>query len=304
MIFVTKDTTKLDFALARLAAAARVELGLVIKQEAGNISKTIMMIVPPTGEKIKGGQMMRTVGGGFIQKAKMSGLSKNAQQQGENAIKGDLFGGKQMRKEKSIGLFQRIGSSELIPPKGKRTQFAYVTLGNEFKNNKRIGIYQKFWRESASISEMMAFHKRYRNNRGRIGQITRSPVGRWMVQDQMWVSNQSADAYLKYTQSKVGWAKAGFAASAIACGIRVPAWIRDWASRAGRVQSNFGANPYVIATTAGNKIPDIQRYVDGAFKIRERVTLAKVNAILVNRAVNLGFAKISNTGVVTYNKNE
>jgi hypothetical protein len=302
MIFITKDTKKLDFALARLAAAARVELGLVIKQEAGNISKTIMMIVPPTGDKIKNGKMMRTVGGGFIKKAKASGLSANARKQGENAIKGDLFGGRNIGKESSIGLFQDIKNSTLNPPRNNRTETVSVNLG--WERSKKIRIYQKFWRQSASISEMMAFHKRYRNNRGRTGQVSRSVIGRWKVQDQMWVSHQSANAYLKFTQSKVGWAKAGFAASAIACGIRVPAWIADWASRAGRVQSNFAANPYVIATTSGNKIPDMQRYVDAAFNIRESVTLAKVSAILVNRAVNLGFSKISNTGVVTYNKNE
>jgi hypothetical protein len=302
MIFVGTDTSKLDFALARLAAAANVDLGLVIKQEAGNLAKTIMQITPPTGDKTSGGDAARTVGGGFIQKTKASGLSTNAKKQGENAIKGDLFGGKQMRKEMSIGLFQRIGKSREIPPKRKRTEFAYIKLGNEFDNNKRIAIYRKFWRPNATIFEMMNFHKRYRNDRGRIGEVTRSKVGRWQVQDQMWVSNQSANDYLKFVQSKVGWAKAGFASAALSCGIRVPSWITKYASRSGRVQANFSTNPYVIATTSKNKIPNLQRLVDGAFRIREKITLSKVNAILTNRAANLGFAKISTSGVVEYNK--
>lgn len=304
MITIEANSKNLDFALARLAAAANVDLGLVIKQEGGNLAKTIMQITPPTGEKISGGEMVRTISGRFIQKAKASGLSKNAQQQGENAIKGDLFGGRNLGKEVNIGLFQRIGNSTEIPPKRKRTEWAYVKLGNEFKKNKRIGIYRKFWREGASISEMETWHKQNLNSRGRPKAVSRSKVGRWQVQDQMWISDQSADAYLKYVQAKVGWAKAGFAAAALSCGIRIPSWISKFSSKAGRVQSNFKNNPYVIASTSGNKIRDLQRVVDSAFSIREKITIAKVNAILANRAANLGFAKISSSGVVTYNKNE
>lgn len=300
MIFIATDTTKLDFALARLAAAANVDLGLVIKQEGGNLAKTIMQITPPTGEKTSGGDMVRMVGGGFIQKAKASGLSKNAQQQGENAIKGDLFGGRNIGRESSIGLFQRIGNSTQVPPRGKQTQTIGVNLG--WERSKKIRIYKKFWKESASISEMKSFHQANLNSRGRPKKVSRSVIGRWQVQDQMWISDQSADAYLKYVQAKVGWAKAGFASAALSCGIRVPAWIRKFSSKAGKVQANFKTNPYVIASTSGNKIPDLQRAVDSAFRIREKITLSKVNAILANRAVNLGFAKISSSGVVTYNK--
>lgn len=300
MIFIGTDTTKLDFALARLAAAANVDLGLVIKQEGGNLAKTIMQITPPTGEKTSGGDMVRMVGGGFIQKAKASGLSKNAQQQGENAILGDLFGGRNIGRESSIGLFQRIGNSTLVPPRGKQTETVGVNLG--WERSKKIRIYKKFWRESASIPEMKSFHRDNLNNRGRPKQVSRSVIGRWQVQDQMWISDQSANAYLKYVQAKVGLGKAGFASAALSCGIRVPSWIRKFSSKAGRVQANFKTNPYVIASTSGNKIPDLQRAVDSAFRIREKITLSKVNAILVNRAVNLGFAKISSSGVVTYNK--
>jgi hypothetical protein len=300
MIFIGTDTTKLDFALARLAAAANVDLGLVIKQEGGNLAKTIMQITPPTGEKTSGGDMVRMVGGGFIQKAKASGLSKNAQKQGENAILGDLFGGRNIGRESSIGLFQRIGNSTLVPPRGKQTETVGVNLG--WERSKKIRIYKKFWRESASIPEMKSFHRDNLNNRGRPKQVSRSVIGRWQVQDQMWISDQSANAYLKYVQAKVGLGKAGFASAALSCGIRVPSWIRKFSSKAGRVQSNFKTNPYVIASTSGNKIPDLQRAVDSAFRIREKITLSKVNAILVNRAVNLGFAKISSSGVVTYNK--
>lgn len=291
MIQITSNTKSLEFALARLADAAKVDLPRVIKQEGGFIAKTIMQITPPTGDKASSID---------ANKPKASGLSKNAQQQGENAIKGDLFGGRNIGKERAIGLFQSIGNSSLVPPRGNQTETVGVNLG--WERSKKIRIYKKFWKESASIAEMKAFHHANRNERGRPKQVSRSVIGRWQVQDQMWVSNQSADAYLAYVQKSVGLAKAGFAAAAIACGIRVPAWIRRHAGKAGNAQVGFGANPYVIARTSGNKIPNMQRIVDGAVRIREKVTLQKVNAILAGRAVNLGFVKVSANGQLAFKK--
>jgi hypothetical protein len=114
----------------------------------------------------------------------------------------------------------------------------------------------------------------------------------------MWVTNQAADAYLKYVQKKVGLGKAGFAAAAMACGVRVPAWIRRHMAKAGTAQVQFGQNPFVSARTTGNKIPDLQRVVDSALKIRYKVTLSKYRAVLANRAVNLGFAKVKGGMVI------
>ena len=99
MISIFSDTKKLEFALARLADAAKVDLGLVVKQEAAYVAKAIMQITPPTGDKTKNGKTVPTVTGGEITKTKASGLSTNARKQGENAILGDLFGGNKMAKE-------------------------------------------------------------------------------------------------------------------------------------------------------------------------------------------------------------
>jgi hypothetical protein len=171
-----------------------------------------------------------------------------------------------------------------------------VNLG--WEGSKKIRIYRKFWQPGASIAQMRAFHYANRNERGRPKQVTRSAIGRWQVQDQMWVSNEAADAYLKYTQKKVGLAKAGFAAAAMACGVRVPAWIRRHMAKAGTAQVQFGQNPFVSARTTGNKIPDLQRVVDSALKIRYKVTLSKIRALNANRAVNLGFAKVKGGMVI------
>jgi hypothetical protein len=296
MISIFSDTKKLEYALARLADAAKVDLGLVIKQEGAYVARTIMQITPPTGDKTKKGATVATVTGGTITKTKASGLSSNAKEQGEKAILGDLFGGRQMAKEKSIGLFQKIGNSTQVPPRGQQNETIGVNLG--WEGGKKIRIYQKFWQQSASIPQMRAFHHANRNDRGRPKQVSRSLIGRWQVQDQMWISNQAADAYLKYVQKKVGLGKAGFAAAAMACGVRVPAWIRRHMTKAGTAQVQFGQNPFVSARTTGNQIPDLQRVVDSALKIRYNVTLSKVRALIANRAVNLGFAKVKGGMVI------
>lgn len=292
MIDIKVNSAKLDYALTRLALAAKVDLGRIIKQEGGNVAKSIMMIVPPTGthEQKKTGKPVA------------SGMSKAAKQQGENAIKQDLFGGRTFSGKKlvkSLGIFQRIGNSALIPPKHSRTQTVSVRLGTS--GSKKIRIYFKFWKPSASMSEMGAFHRRYRNKYGRIGYVDRNPIGKWQVQDQMWISDATSDAYLKDVQSRVGYSKAGVAAAALACGIRVPSWIRRHASKAGTTSYNFGANPYIIGTATNCKIPDIQRYFDEALKFRERITYQKIERILGGAAVNLGFAKVDKYGKVQEN---
>lgn len=290
MITIKLDASGLEYALERLAQAAKVDLGKVIKQEGGNIAKTIMLIVPPT---------TGPAGIGAI-KPRSSGWSKNAQEQGINAIKGDLFGGKNMGKEMSVGLFQRIGNSTQVPPRRGAFETTGIRLG--WEGSKTIRIMKKFWQPGASLEQMHNFRKRYQNKRGRTGAVTRSAIGRWQVQDQMWISDYRADAYFKMLSNRVGWHKAGFAAAAIACGIRVPSWIRKHAAAAGSVVCNFGGpNPFVMATAHGVKIPDFERYVESAIKIREKVTLQKIQRIHSNIAVNLGFAKVSGDGKVAEN---
>jgi hypothetical protein len=290
MITITFDHADLDYKLQRLANAARVDLGKVIRQEGGNVAMSIMMILPPSTSKA-----------GTVEKPKSSGLAKAAQRQGNNAIKSDLFGGRRKSgaRYSSVGLFQRIGSSNLRPPKRARSETASVNLG--WERSKTIRIYYKFWRENASNDEMRKFHLRYRDRYGRVPFVSRSAIGRWQVQDQMWISNSSADSYLKSVQEKVGWSKAGFAAAAIACGQRVPAWIRRHAQRAGIASVNFGSNPFVIGTSVATKIPDVGRYIQAGLNFRVKITQMKIDRILANQAVNLGFGRIDGAGRVQEN---
>ena len=288
MMEIKLNSAQLDYALQRLALAARVDLGKVIKQEGGNVAKSIMMIIPPTPQR-------------GTTKPRGSGLSSAAKKQGENAIKSDLFGGKRKSSARysSIGLFQRINGSRVKPPKRDRTETVAVRLG--WDRSKTIRIYWKFWKPGASVAEMNAFHLRYRDKYGRVPFVSQSTIGRWKVQDQMWISNSTANNYLRWVRQWVGWSKGGFAAAAIACGIRVPAWVLRHAAKAGTASTNFGANPYVSGTATNIKVPNPQRYVNAGLEFRKRVTLKKVNAILANRAVNLGFARVDGAGRVQEN---
>lgn len=288
MISVDFKSADLEYKLARLADIVPVELGRIIKQEGGYMSKTMMLIIPPTlgkgrSDSIDTSKVPRNVG-----------ISKGAQEQGFNAIKGDLFGGVKMAKSKSIGLFQSIGNSTARPPRGFRHETMGVSLG--WEQSKTIRIMSKFWRPDASIEEMSKFRKGFRNKYGRTGQVSQSTIGRWKVQDQMWVNKSSADAYYNLLKSRVGWNKSGFAAGAIACGIRIPAWIRKHASASGTETHNFGANPFIRVTATKSSIPNMQHYVDGAFRIRTNVTQKKIDRILANKAVSLGFGKVTNLG--------
>ena len=289
MISVAFTSSDLEYKLARLAATVPVDLSRIIKQEGGYMAKTMMLIIPPTlgkgkSDNIDTGRSPRNVG-----------ISKAAQEQGFNAINGDLLGGVKMAKSYSIGLFQTIGESSIREPRNHGHETLRVYKGNN-ESSKTFKIMNKFWRPEASIDDLSKFRKKYRNKYGRTGHVSQNTIGRWKVQDQMWVNKQSADSYFAILKSRVGWNKSGFAAGAIACGIRVPAWIRKHASSSGTETHSFGANPFIRVTALKNSIPNIQRYVDSAFLIRSKVTQKKIDRILSNKAVSLGFGKVTDLG--------
>jgi len=265
---ITANTRELEDRLYLLAKQARVDYGQVIREEARLIARNIQQLTPPASHA-----------------------------QGRASIRKDLFGGRSVRRsnggfESSIGLFQKIGSSTLVPPRNSSTQTVGVNLG--WEGSKNIRIMRKFWKPNASIAEMRAFHKRYQNPRtGRTGLVSRSMIGRWKVQDQMWVKDSVANQYLRELQSRVGWAKAAQAPVVQAAGGTVAAWIGRHSAASGSVDAKFdGDNPHVRSTGFDIKIPDYQRVVDNAVKNRERVTERKIDRLIAGRATNLGFVTI------------
>ena len=57
----------------------------------------------------------------------------------------------------------------------------------------------------------------------------------------------------------------------------------------------------MIGTATAIKVPNPDRYVSAGLEFRKKITLKKVDAILANRAVNLGFARVDGAGRVQEN---
>lgn len=262
---IQANTRELENRLYILAREARVGYGQVIREEGRLIAKNIQQLTPPASHA-----------------------------QGRGAIRQDLFGGKRKGggRYSSVGLFQMIGNSTQVPPRNQGSETVGIRLG--WESGKAIRIMRKNWRPDASLAEMREFHKRYQNPKtGRTGYVSQSTIGRWRVQDQMWVKDAAAKAYLNELQSRVGWAKAAQAPVIQAAGGSVPAWIGRHAAKSGTATTNFtGETPFVRSVGYNIKIPNYQRVVDNAVKNRERVTQTKINRLIAGRATNLGFVTI------------
>jgi hypothetical protein len=63
----------------------------------------------------------------------------------------------------------------------------------------------------------------------------------------------------------------------------------------GAVRFSFGSQPFIKATADNVKIPNYQRMIDGAINSRVKITTRKVAAVLANKAVNLGFTRVIGT---------
>ena len=205
--------------------------------------------------------------------------------QGRNAIKGDLFGGKRKSggRYSSIGLFQRIGSSTLQPPKkgGTTGLTGRVNLG--WENAKSVRIYRKFWQPNASTDQMRAFHKRYQNPKtGRTGYVSQSVIGRWKVQDQMWVSNSAAAKYFKMLADRVGLAKAGWAVGARGVGLKLQQWVtKHTGTSLGGYKAPTPNSLEIVSTNRSTKIPNYeQRHVAKAIQSRVRSLASELNRLL------------------------
>jgi len=254
------DISKLSWQIHELAKAVKVVPGIVMKQETKELIKSIWSNTPP-----------------------------RTKAQGENAIVTDLFGGaKGGGSSQTVGLFQKIGASELKKSRGDATFTVGVNLG--WEKSKTIRIMRKFWRPDANIGTMQDFHKQYQNKKtGRTGRVTNSQIGRWKVQDQMWVKNSVAGAYLRDLKKRVGWAKGAFEPAYDVAGGTAPGWISRHGNQAGTVSFNWGENPYIKATGLNVKIPNYQRMVSNAVKHREKIMARKMNRLRDGLATNLGF---------------
>ena len=256
MIQIETSFHRLEYQLARLALAAKVDLGLVIKEEARYAIQTIVKFTPPKNK-----------------------------QQGVNAVRADFS-----------RLAQPLVYSDL---EAKATKGGFYKSMARYVRNRKVEKMRALLRNPnltgyygmkllENQDALRKEHKDRGNNRGRItGKATALAFG------------SDFKKYRNEVENRVGWTVAGWNASAKITGARYKKFSDKLKPQAGNgklfglVNSNFGPQPFIKATATNVKIPNYQRMIDGAINSRERTTLKKVNAVLANRAVNLGFIKVN-----------
>jgi hypothetical protein len=259
MIQIETSFHRLEYQLARLALAAKVDLGLVIKEEAKYAIQTIVKFTPPKNK-----------------------------QQGVNAVRGDMNKVAQPLVYSNLEAKATKGGFYKSMAKYVRNR-EVEKLRALFRNPKLSGYYGG--KLLADIDELKTEHRLRQNNRGRVtGKATAFAFG------------ADFKTYLKQVEDRVGWTVSGWNSSAKVAGARYKKFsdkLKPQGGVNGRlfgyVSSNFGEKPFIKATATNVKIPNYQRMVDGAINSRERTTVKKVNAVLANRAVNLGFIKVNGT---------
>ena len=253
MIDLKFNSAKLDYALTRLALAAKTDLGLVIKEEGRYITKTLMQFTPPKS---------RGQGTGAIRK-----------DLGKLAV--PLSAAKLEAKATGPGIYKSL--ARLV----RRRETQKI---NDMMRNPRIGFYGGR-RMMDNVGQLSSAHRRARNNYGRI------------PKDQMLMAYaDDSTALRKDLEGRVGWTISGWIPAARATGAKWKKFADRFGGKSGSQQSSFGANPYIIAVNKQVKIPGYQRIVDGAVSYRVKTTVKKVDRILANKAVNLGFAKVDGAG--------
>jgi hypothetical protein len=257
MIQIETSFHRLEYQLARLALAAKVDLGLVIKEEAKYAIQTIVKFTPPKNK-----------------------------QQGVNAVRADFS-----------RLAQPLVYSDL---EAKATEGGFYKSMARYVRNRKVEKMRALLRNPnltgyygmrllENQDALKKEHKTRGNNRGRItGKATALAFG------------SDFKKYRNEIEGRVGWTVSGWNSSAKVAGARYKRFsdkLKPQSGLNGRlfgyVSSSFGERPFIKATASHVKIPNYQRMIDGAINSRERTTIKKVNAVLANRAVNLGFTKVN-----------
>jgi hypothetical protein len=285
-ISFTVDTRELSLKLHELAKYARVDPGLVMKDEVKQLSKILIKLTPPStfaqGRKAVTSDIERvyTTIPSIIKSGEKTGRIEDiagfkaavvkAFRKGDDAAMERLMTGPVGAHQVSVKGYTRNGKqvAGYTTKKRGRPVFPQISAGNT-----------KF---GGPLNP--ALHKSRQNARGRVTGNTVSQV----------VKPGELKDYRDKMRSRVGWHASGWASMAIQSGYAVPSWIlkQNLASASGMASLNFGTNPYVRAVNRNVKIPGYQRIVDGAVNNRVRVTAQKLEAVLKGRAVNLGFTRI------------
>jgi hypothetical protein len=284
---VTFDTRALDDKLFELARLAKVDAGLVLKEEGRFIAQNVMRLTPPAtyaeGRKAVAGDVGKVFTSLPIIMAKVKRMAFDGKEQYQAAL------------TRAVKMGDEATVQNLLtrPVKG--------TISTTVRPYTRNGVAVAGYTHNRTFSGPMmpeitgatrvggglnaSFHTRRRNSRGRVSGSQISQI----------VSEKELRDYQKKVQSRVGWHMAGWAALARATGAKMKSWV----SRT-RLESVSGTASVVVtgnrqhirATNFDVKIPGYQRMVDAVIAARIRVAGKKVEALLRGRAVNLGFTRI------------
>ena len=255
MIEIEASFSRLEMALHELAKAAKVDLGLVIKEEAKYAIQTIVKFTPPK-QRPQGVNAVR---------ADFSRLAEPLvfQDLQAKASKGGFY--------KSMARYVRNRDVE--------------KLRALFRNPNLTHYYGRPLLESEDA--IKKYHRSQQNSRGRITgkprvlafgldfrRVRKTMEGRvgWTVSGWNASAKVTGARYKKFSDKLKPQAGGN--------------------KLFGSVQSSFGPQPFIKATAHNVKIPNYQRMIDAAINARLRITLRKVAAAKANKAVNLGFTRV------------
>lgn len=93
-------------------------------------------------------------------------------------------------------------------------------------------------------------------------------------------------------QSRVGWTISGWISACIATGARYKKFAERLAPKSGTARYNWGINPFLTARNFNVKIPNYRRFVEQTLYSRVGTTQIKLERVLANQGVNLGFVRV------------
>jgi hypothetical protein len=259
MIQIEARTRELEAALARLASAARVDYGLVVKEEAKYVLQHIMKFTRPRDRKE----------GRMNIKADLSRLfvPLDFSYFNSRATTGGFY--------KSIAGYIRKRQT------GKLNELF------QNPNLQSLGwLHQKTM--LGSYQEVAATHRKYRDKWGRIRHGGR-PYATYRKDLNRLGGSREKEGLL----SRVGWHLAGWIPAAKATNAKYKKFAEKLANKAGIVNFSFNNNPFIIARNLNVKIPRYQQNVVApALSGRIAITQMKLKRVLAGHAVNLGFVRV------------
>ena len=225
-----------DRAFAEFMATSKRELPVVMREQMRGIIKNVIGVTPPSSITRDGNGGWSIMQGGAAKK------------QGENAIAGDLFGGRVVDmggfSVRTEGLFivsdtdpnqysdhiADYRSQNNNPLFRKKEGPGDAEIARLFTNKKGevYGVERQLFRPAASLAEMLAHIKPYRSPT--TGKITRAglrskTIGRNVFIDRMVIGTAAKRVLMKHLFEAVGFLASAWKPAAQALGVKLPSWI-------------------------------------------------------------------------------